>query len=61
MKATATFLSDRFILISRRLEGAERRPSAAARDQHSTAKEKDYLSRTISRRQLQGFAEWRTI
>jgi len=34
---------------------AQRLPSAAARDQHPSGAEKDYLTSTLSRRQLQGF------
>jgi hypothetical protein len=36
------------------LRDAERWPSAAARDQHSSRAERDYLRSTLSRRQLQG-------
>ena len=41
--------------VLREKEAVERRPSAAARDQHSKLKRKDYLRSTLSRRQLQGF------
>jgi hypothetical protein len=33
----------------------QRWPSAAARDQHPSSAEKDYLRKMLSRRQLQGF------
>jgi hypothetical protein len=44
-----------FIPYLRPVELAQRRPSAAARDQLSSFEEKDYLRSTLSRRQLQGF------
>jgi len=34
---------------------AQRSPSVAARDQHASLREQDYLRTMLSRRQLQGF------
>jgi hypothetical protein len=47
--------SPEYTLLCKGREGIERRPSAAARYQHSSPEEKDYLRSMLSHGQLQGF------
>jgi hypothetical protein len=54
-KKIICLITIRLIMIVRIQLAAERWPSAAARDQHSSREERDYLRSTLSRRQLQGF------